>query len=161
MISPTARQAASTSAEQLEVTEVLELTARDGASVPGQLVDADDSLAALAVEVASRQAAPLTRRTYAGVYRAFCAQLEAGVGAEALTPQRVRAYRDALEASGRSPATIAKHLSALRALASALGVDGIRDVRGARVARGEPRPLTPDELAAAADARPPHPRRAP
>ena len=37
----------------------------------------------------------------------------------------MRAYRDRLEASGRSPATIAKHLSALRTLAGALGIEGV------------------------------------
>lgn len=38
-----------------------------------------------------------------------------------------------------------KHLSALRTLATALGVDGIRNVRGAKVARGEPRALTGEQ----------------
>ncbi|HEV2819279.1 MAG TPA: tyrosine-type recombinase/integrase, partial [Solirubrobacteraceae bacterium] len=57
----------------------------------------------------------------------------------------VRAYSDALERDGRSPATIAKHLSALRALARALGVDGVREVRGAKVPRGEPRALNAED----------------
>jgi hypothetical protein len=47
----------------------------------------------------------------------------------------------------RSPATIAKHLSALRTLADALDVDGVARVRSARVARGEPRALTADQYA--------------
>jgi hypothetical protein len=46
----------------------------------------------------------------------------------------------------RSPATVAKHLSALRGLAGALGVDAqLRTVRSARVGRGEPRALSHDE----------------
>jgi len=61
----------------------------------------------------------------------------------------VRRYRDRLEQAGRSPATVAKHLSALRGLAEALGADqAMRTVRSARVARGEPRSLTHDEFAA-------------
>ena len=66
------------------------------------------------------------------------------------TPSRPRACgcnRDRLERAGRSPATIAKRLSALRALAGALGVDGVREVRGAKVARGEPRALSTDDYA--------------
>ena len=68
--------------------------------------------------------------------------------AEDLTPEAVRAYRDALERCGRSPATVAKHLSALRGLADAVGADqAMRTVRSARVARGEPRALEHDEWA--------------
>jgi integrase len=64
-----------------------------------------------------------------------------------LTPETVRAYRDALERAGRSSATAAKHLSALRGLAEALGVETqqLRTVRSERVGRGEPRALTHDE----------------
>lgn len=62
-----------------------------------------------------------------------------------MTAGTVRAYRDRLERESRSPATIAKHLSALRALAGALGVDGVREVRGAKVARGEPRALSAED----------------
>jgi hypothetical protein len=40
---------------------------------------------------------------------------------EDLTPEAVRAYRDALERAYRTPATIAKHLSAIRGLAAAVG----------------------------------------
>jgi site-specific recombinase XerD len=59
----------------------------------------------------------------------------------------VRTYRDHLERVGRSPATIAKHLSALRTLADALSADpAVRQVRAASVARGEPRALTLDEF---------------
>jgi integrase/recombinase XerD len=112
----------------------------------GELVDVE-SLAARAAEVARQQPAPLTRQTYAGVYRAYCEFVGPHAGPDALTPERVRAYRDRLEASGRSPATIAKHLSALRTLAGALRIEGVREVRGAKVARGEPRALTAEEYA--------------
>ncbi len=112
----------------------------------GELVD-PDSLAARAAAVAADQGAPLTRQTYAGVYRAFCAFVGPDAGAEEFTGDRVRAYRDELERAGRSPATIAKHLSALRTLAAALGTDGVRNVRGAKVARGEPRALSADQYA--------------
>jgi hypothetical protein len=58
----------------------------------------------------------------------------------------VRAYRDALERAGRSPATIVKHLSAVRGLAAELGADPtVRTIRSATVARGEPRALSRDE----------------
>jgi len=63
------------------------------------------------------------RRTYAAVYRAFAAFLGPQATAEGLTPEAVRAYRDRLERAGRSPATVAKHLSALRDLAAAVGAD--------------------------------------
>jgi len=110
-------------------------------ALSGVVVD-PGTLAERAAEVARQQAAPLTRDAYAGVYRAFCAFVGAGAGADALTPTTVRAYRDQLEQHGRSPATIAKHLSALRALAAALGAESIGQVRGSRVAPGEPRALT-------------------
>jgi hypothetical protein len=59
-----------------------------------------------------------------------------------LTPETVRAYCDQLERGGRTPATVAKHLSALRQLAQALDADpAIRTVRSQRVARGERAPL--------------------
>jgi len=98
--------------------------------------------------VAARQRSPETRRTYAAVYRSFCGFLAANATAEAVTSESVRAYRDALEHTGRTPATIAKHLSALRGLAAALGADAsVRTVRSASVARGEPRALSQDEFA--------------
>ena len=60
----------------------------------------------------------------------------------------MRAYRDQLERAGRTPATIAKHLSALRQLAPALDADpAIRTVRSQSVARGEPRALSEEEFA--------------
>lgn len=113
----------------------------------GELVEAG-GLAELAAEIATRQRSPATRSTYAGVYRAFAAFLGPGATPADLTPETVRGYRDALERAGRSPATVAKQLSALRGLADALGADhATRSVRSARVARGEPRALTADEYA--------------
>jgi hypothetical protein len=49
-----------------------------------------------------------------------------------------------------SPAAVAKHFSALRGLADALGVEiqQRRAVRSERVGRGEPRALTHDEFGA-------------
>lgn len=110
--------------------------------VAGELVD-PAALAVRAAEVAARQRSPETRRTYAAVYRAFCAFLGPDATPADLTPEAVRAYRDALEYAGRSPAIVARHLSALRGLADAVGADhATRSVRSARVARGEPRALT-------------------
>ena len=117
-------------------------------ALAGELVD-PGGLTVRAAEVAARQRSPETRRTYAAVYRAFGAFLGPDAAPAGLTPEAVRAYRDALERAGRSPATVAKHLSALRGLAEALGVETqqLRTVRSERVGRGEPRALTHDEWA--------------
>jgi site-specific recombinase XerD len=116
-------------------------------AVAGEIVNVG-GLATLAAEAAARQRSPETRRTYAAVYRSFGAFLGPGATTQDLTPAAVRRYRDLLEQAGRSPATVAKHLSALRGLAEALGADqAMRTVRSARVARGEPRALTHDEFA--------------
>jgi site-specific recombinase XerD len=99
-----------------------------------------------AAEVATRQRSPETRRTYAAVYRTFLAFLGPQATATDLTAEAVRAYRDQLEHVGRTPATVAKHLSALRGLAEALGADvDLRSVRSARVGRGESRALSDEE----------------
>ncbi len=115
---------------------------------PGKVLH-PDGLTARAAEIAARQRSPETRRTYAAVYRIFCAFLGPEPMAEDLTPERVRSYRDRLERAGRTPATVfAKHLSALRQLAQALDADpAIRTVRSQSVARGEPRALSQDEFA--------------
>jgi len=104
-------------------------------------------LAARAAEVAACQRSPATRRTYAAVSRSFSAFLGPDASPADVMPEAVRAYRDALEHAGRSPATVAKHLSAPRGLADALGAGdpALRAVRSARVARGEPRALDHDE----------------
>ena len=104
-------------------------------SVGGEVVD-PFGLAPRAAELAARQRSPETRRTYAAVYRCFVAFLGSDAVAADVTPEAVRAYRDALERAGRAPATVAKHLSALRSLADAVGADAaIKGVRSARVAR--------------------------
>jgi site-specific recombinase XerD len=117
------------------------------ARVSADVVDVD-GLGARAAEVAVRQRSPQTRRTYAAVYRSLLAFLGEHAAVEDLTPEAVRAYRDALERAGRTPATIAKHLSAIRGLAAAVGADAdVRTVRSASVARGEPRALSHEEFA--------------
>jgi hypothetical protein len=50
--------------------------------------------------------------------------------------------------AARTPATIAKHLSAIRGLAAAVGAHAaVRPVGSASVARGEPRALSHEEFA--------------
>ena len=123
-----------------------ELALATSSAATGEVVD-PAALTAHAAEVAARQRSPETRRTYAAVYRAFGAFLGPDAVPGDVTAEAVRAYRDALERAGRAPATVAKHLSALRGLADALGVDTqqLRTVRSQRVGRGEPRALTHDE----------------
>jgi site-specific recombinase XerD len=116
-------------------------------AVAADVVDAD-RLGERAAEVAARQRSPQTRRTYAAVYRSLVAFLGEYATVENLTPEAVRAYRDALELADRTPATIAKHLSAIRGLAAAVGANtDVRTVRSASVARGEPRALSHEEFA--------------
>ena len=104
------------------------------------------ALAVRAAEVAARQRSPETRRTYAAVYRNFVAFLGPDATVQEFSAEAVRGYRDQLEQAGRSPATVAKHLSALRGLAEALELDlQLRSVRSARVARGQPRALSHEE----------------
>ena len=79
----------------------------------------------------------------AAVYRSLIAFLGEHAAVNDLTPEAVRAYRDGLEQTDRSPATIAKHLSAIRGLAAAVGAHAdVRSVKSASVARGEPRALS-------------------
>jgi hypothetical protein len=123
-----------------------------GAPVPARVATAIDvvsagALTARAAEVAARQRSPQTRRTYAAVYRSLL-RSSASRPAWRPTPETVHAYRDALELADRTPATIAKHLSAIRALAATVGVDAdVRTVRSQSVARGEPRALSQEEFA--------------
>jgi integrase/recombinase XerD len=125
----------------------LELIAGTASTVAGEVLH-PDGLIARAAEIAARQRSPETRRTYAAVYRTFCTFLGPEPMADDLTPETVRSYRDQLERAGRTPATVAKHLSALRQLAQALDADpAIRTVRSQSVARGEPRALSQDEFA--------------
>jgi hypothetical protein len=64
-----------------------ELVHHRGAAV--DVVDVN-SLAARAAAVAADQGAPLTRQTYASVYRAFCVFVGPDASADALTAERVR-----------------------------------------------------------------------
>jgi hypothetical protein len=60
---------------------------------------------------------PSTRDTAYGdasVYCSLLAFLGEHVAVEDLTPEAVRAYRDAPKRADRTPATIAKHFSAIR-----------------------------------------------
>ena len=77
---------------------------------------------------------------------AFEAFLGPQATAEDLTPAAVRSTATRSNASGA--ATVAKHFSALRGLADAVGADAaVKTVRSARVARGEPLALDHDEWA--------------
>jgi hypothetical protein len=107
-------------------------------TVAADIVDAG-GLAARAAEVASRQRSPQTRRTYAAVYRSLVAFLGEHAVVGDLTPETVRAYRDALEHADRTPATIAKHLSAIRGLAAAVGAEPTYGPCGRRASRAASR----------------------
>ncbi len=128
---------------QLAAIEVLE-------AVPADYVVDTDTLAFKAGIAARKQSAKSTRRTYAAVYKQLVAFAGAGTPANALDDELVLAYRDHLERRGLSPATVAKHLSAVRALAREVGgpdVAAIASVKGEGVAKGEPRPLEPEQAA--------------
>jgi hypothetical protein len=88
---------------------ILALMASSSTRLPARLtalaadvVDAE-GLGARAAEVAARQRSPQTRRTYAAVYRSLLGFLGEHAVVEDLTPEAVRAYRDALELAGRTP----------------------------------------------------------
>ena len=116
-------------------------------AVAADVVDAD-GLAARAAEVAARQRSPQTRRTYAAVYRSPVAFVGEHPSSRISRRRRCADTANALERADRSPATIAKHLSAIRGLAAAVGADAeVRTVRSASVARGEPRALSHEEYA--------------
>jgi integrase/recombinase XerC len=92
----------------------------------GELLPADGSLIARALELAEAQDSPNTQRAYAGSYRRFLAWLEGSYGEAStatFTLAAITRYRDHLRALGRSPATIARELSALRRLAAQLSLD--------------------------------------
>jgi integrase family protein with SAM-like domain len=139
-----------------------ELTARPSGSAPavsGDLVDPRGP-AARAAEVAARQRSPDTRHTYAAVYRTFAAFLGPQATPEKLTPEAVRVYRDALKRSGRSPATVDTHLSALRGAADAVGADAAND-DGASWGLGVPAELGGTGHVRVRSAEPTRPPRAP
>jgi hypothetical protein len=85
------------------------------------------SLLGTALGGANSQGAPLTRATYATMYRKVARYLRVRVGREPptedFTRDALQDYRDELERSGRAGATIAKNRSALRRLASARSCD--------------------------------------
>lgn len=131
---------------QLAAVEVLE-------AVPaGDVVDTG-TLAFKAELAASKQGAKSSRRTYASVYRQLVAFAGAGAPASVLDDELVLRYRDHLERRELSPATVAKHLSAVRSLARELrgpggpDVAAIAAVKGESVAKGEPRPLDSGQTA--------------
>lgn len=102
-------------------------------------------LADVAAGVARRAGSPATRKTYAATYRQLVAFAGPGAAPEILTEPFVAAFRDHLEHRGLSPATVARHLSAVRELVRAVGGPGAVDalaVKSAPVSKGEPRPLT-------------------
>lgn len=118
----------------------------------GQVVDST-SLEHVAVAVADRQAAPTTRKTYASVYRSLALFLRARAHARegvpvpvsALDADAVTAFRNELEAAGRSTSTIRTYLSAVRLLAAELDVD-TGTVRTQKTDRQEPKDLTAEQL---------------
>ena len=141
--------------------DLVEADFLDAELVDAELVDAEvldaevldpAALAVLADRVAQAQAAPNTRRAYAATYRQLETLLILRLGRTPtpadLTPETVVAFRDALEAAGRQPTTIARHLAAVRQLLDAAGADpAARRVRGPRVGPTDPRPLAEAEYA--------------
>ncbi len=120
--------------------------------VAGGVVIDDTSLDQLADDVAGRQGASTTRRTYGAAYRTLLGHLRAhhGLGpgpvpVEAFSPRAIVSWRNALEQAGRAPSTIAVYLSAVRLLAAELGVD-VGPVKAGKVKRGQPRELSDREL---------------
>lgn len=126
------------------------------AAARGEVLPAGPLLIDLALEVAARQAATGTRRTYASTYRSFARFVDRSgtAGAEQLTAVNVRRYRDHLAAVDRAtgrpraaPTTIAKQLSALRTLAAAIDADAsIAMVKAPTTRRARPRSITAAQL---------------
>lgn len=92
--------------------------------------DQQKSLREASTELAAHQRSTHTRRAYAATYSAFCdflSQLvvEKEPGAEAFTAENLADYCEYLRWQGRSQATLARHLSALRTLAEHLGLDEV------------------------------------
>ena len=130
-------------------------------AVGGEVID-PRGLAARAAEVAARQRSPETRRTYAAVYRSFAAFVGPQATAEDVTPEAVRAYRDALErcralAGDGRQAPLGAARPGRRARRRPGDADG---PLGARRARRAARARARRMGAAVADARPPHAARA-
>jgi integrase/recombinase XerD len=120
--------------------------------VAGEVLEDVGTLAHQAPLVARRAAAPSTRANYATTYRALGRFMAGGLGREPLIEDldadAVIDFRDALEAAGRSPTTIAKDLSAIRFLARELGADdAIQSVRADRGDAPLPRPISEAQYA--------------
>jgi len=113
----------------------------------GELVDA---FQAQALAIAASAAAPNTRRAYATAYRTFAAFLHAHYGEasiETFTVAAVAAWRDALQAQGLAPSSVAQRVSAVRRLAAAIGADPlVARVRCTQVQQERPRALSDLEL---------------
>jgi hypothetical protein len=128
------RSAAVGALEVAKSEEVEELV--DGELVVGR------SLPPAALTFARLQNSPETQRSYGSVYRTFSTYLGAAATVEALTPETLATYRGWLLDRGRLPHTIANHLSALKQLAKALGVENFDTVKGPKPPRPTPRALT-------------------
>jgi integrase/recombinase XerD len=124
-----------------------------GGGERGELVS-DSPLLAAALEVAGDQPANTTRATYARTYRALDAFLTMRVGGRPAVPEdldrrAMQAFRDALERSGRRPATISKDLSAVRTLARRLELDpAVVQVKSVKTQRSLPKPMSRHEYEA-------------
>lgn len=114
-------------------------------------------LRTIASEIAARQHSAHTRRAYASTYAAFCDFLSQLVavepGVEAFTANNLGAYCEYLERQGRSQATLARHLSALRSLAESLGIDEIAQhaIRVERLPNSAPPVLSDEQYEALLD----------
>jgi integrase/recombinase XerD len=116
-------------------------------------------LRTIASEVAAHQHSSHTRRAYASTYAAFCdflSQLDAGnePTVEAFTAKNLGLYCEYLERQGRSQATLARHLSALRSLAESLGIEEIaqHEIKVERLPTSAPPVLSDSEYEALLDA---------
>ena len=120
-------------------------------AISGELVGASSLLLA-GTSCAATKPAKKTRVAYLEVYQAFCGWHTptgdlGAVSIEALTVDNVTGYRTHLEDLGRSPATIAKHLTALRQLAMFVGADfRIGNVKSKRGDEPPPKPITAKQL---------------
>lgn len=120
----------------LAVVEVAEEVV-DGEVLAGR------SLLLEALRFARLQNSKETQRSYASVYRTFSNYVGPASTVEALTPESLASYRDWLvNDMKRLPRTVAHHLSALKQLGVALGVEDLRSVKGPRPQRPTPRALS-------------------
>jgi integrase/recombinase XerD len=116
-------------------------------------------LRTIASELAARQRSAHTRRAYASTYAAFCDFLSQLVAeneptVEAFTAKNLGDYCEYLEQQGRSQATLARHLSALRSLAESVGIAEIaqHEIKVERLPSSTPAVLSDSEYEALLDA---------